>query len=85
MKTKQTEQNTQLELPLGESAFPLVNARRGGKIARARWWFQAMHRVIDAAFDWGAHTQPRPEQGRLGLTSSLAEQFQWSYSSSNSR
>lgn len=28
----------------------------------ARWWFDQMHAVVDRAFEWSRHAQPRPEQ-----------------------
>jgi hypothetical protein len=40
---------------------------RGRRRARARWWFEQMHAVVDRALDWSAAPPARPEQTCLSL------------------
>ena len=56
--------NEQLELGINpnipcRSARP---ARRGGRIARAGWWFTHMRDIVSRAMDWETVGSPRPEQ-----------------------
>ena len=56
--------NEQLELginpdPRYRGAAP---ARRGGRIARAGWWFNQMRNIVSRAMDWETAGSPRPEQ-----------------------
>ncbi|NLH74146.1 MAG: hypothetical protein GX456_13900 [Verrucomicrobia bacterium] len=82
---RKQEQELQLELPLNNPALPHARPMRTNRIARARWWFRAMHRAIEEAFEWTSPVQEGPEQGRLALSPELSEPVPWSYSSSNSR
>ncbi len=56
--------NEQLELGINpdlryRGATP---ARRGGRIARASWWFTQMRNMVSRAMDWETAGSPRPEQ-----------------------
>ena len=57
----------QLELGL-DGAIPPATPRREGRMTRATWWFTQMRRLVNAAVDWEAAPEPRPEQPWLGLT-----------------
>jgi hypothetical protein len=37
-------------------------ARRGGRIARAGWWFMQMREIVERAMDWQSAGQSPPEQ-----------------------
>jgi len=63
-----TEPRQQLELAFAETPPMPPPMPPFGRLARARWWFDQMHRVVDAAFDWRTLPPARPEQGRLDLT-----------------
>ena len=39
----------------------------GFDAARARWWFEQMHRVVDRACDWQPAPPARPDQSYLAL------------------
>ena len=41
--------------------------RRPARPGRARWWFNQMRHVVDAAFDWQPAPPARPEQIYLTL------------------
>jgi predicted double-glycine peptidase len=56
----------QLELTFDACPRTLTTPRRE-RIPGARWWFQQMHAVVDAAFDWTGKPQPRPEQTYMVL------------------
>jgi hypothetical protein len=57
----------QLELSFQETGMKFVRLnRRPHRLARARWWFDQMHAVVDRAFDWSAAPVSRPEQIGLG-------------------
>jgi hypothetical protein len=70
---RKQDRELQLELPLGNPPLPSARPTRENKIARARWWFRAMHRAIDAAFEWTSPVQERLEQGRLALSPELSD------------
>jgi hypothetical protein len=57
----------QLELVFDDSANFRPLLRPSSRRQRARWWFQQMHRVVDAALDWRPTPPARPEQGHLKL------------------
>jgi hypothetical protein len=58
----------QLELSLETPALPTKPRRpRDRRLARAAWWFEQMHAVVDRALDWSPAPPPRPEQIRLSL------------------
>jgi hypothetical protein len=67
-----TDMNTtkmQMELGFDRPAAPLARMNHSGRrLARARWWFEQMHAVVDKAFDWSAAPAPRPEQICLALS-----------------
>lgn len=50
----------QMELGFQGAVRPVYRARQRSR--RAAWWFERMRQVVDAAFDWSAAPQPRPEQ-----------------------
>jgi hypothetical protein len=55
-----------------ELGFEAVRAVRPAsvrqrRLARARWWFAQMHRIVDQACDWPAATATRPAQAYLAL------------------
>lgn len=56
----------QLELGIGANNTPRPGQRPQRKLARARWWFAQMHRVVDEAGRWPAPS-PQAEQELLGL------------------
>ena len=59
---------TQLELSFEASSMKLGRTeQRNGRLARARWWFDQMHAVVDHAFDWSTAPEPRPEQKWMSL------------------
>jgi hypothetical protein len=58
---------TQLELSFESSLRLQPMPPRNRRLARARWWFQQMHAVVDRAFDWSASPLPPPEQTHLSL------------------
>ncbi len=63
----------QLELRFENPGMKLSRLQpRPGRLARARWWFEQMHAVVDRAWDWSASPAERPVQ--IGL--SLAEEPQ---------
>lgn len=64
------KQQMELGFDGGASFQPVIRhvPRRG----RARWWFEQMHRVVDAAFDWRPRPAARPEQVYLPLHPSSA-------------
>ncbi len=67
MKATQ-EIQSQLELSFETTALPLRRGtRRDRRLARARWWFEQMHAVVDRALEWSAPPPPRPEQTTLSL------------------
>ena len=58
----------QLELSFENPALRLARLnRRPRRLARARWWFEQMHSVVDRALDWSAAPVERAEQIHLGL------------------
>jgi hypothetical protein len=58
----------QLELSFNASEVKLIRMNpRHHRLARARWWFDQMHEVVDRAFDWSTGPAPRPEQIGLAL------------------
>jgi hypothetical protein len=68
---KSTDMNTakiQLELSFENPGVKLARLnQRPRRLARAHWWFEQMHAVVDRAFDWSAAPAARPEQVCLGL------------------
>ena len=51
-----------------ESKIRLTHVdQRNRRLARARWWFNQMHTVVDQAFDWSTPPAPPPEQISLTL------------------
>jgi hypothetical protein len=60
----------QLELSLENPALRLARLnQRPRRLARARWWFEQMHSVVDRAFDWSAAPAEQAEQIHLELAS----------------
>jgi hypothetical protein len=58
----------QLELSFETPAFRTGPRRpRDRRLARAGWWFEQMHAVVDRALDWSPAPPARPEQIRLSL------------------
>lgn len=57
----------QLELSLNSSVSFTPAIRRGHRLPRARWWFDRMRAVVNAARDWPPAPLARPEQTDLGL------------------
>ena len=58
----------QLELSFENPGMRLARLnQRPRRLARARWWFEQMHAVVDRAFDWSAAPDARPEQIGLEL------------------
>jgi hypothetical protein len=59
---------TQLELTFEAPTMRIGRMeQRNGRLARARWWFDQMHEVVDRAFDWSTAPAPPPEQTCLTL------------------
>jgi hypothetical protein len=57
-----------MELSLETSALSFQRVRpRDRRLARARWWFEQMHVVVDRAMDWSAPVPPPPRQTALSL------------------
>ncbi|MCI0747042.1 MAG: hypothetical protein L0Y58_16685 [Verrucomicrobia subdivision 3 bacterium] len=54
------------QLDLGFRARP--RPRQQLLRSRAKFWFDQMRRVVDAAVEWKPAPLPRPEQGMLDLT-----------------
>jgi hypothetical protein len=60
----------QLELSFENPTLRLTRLnQRPRRLARARWWFEQMHVVVDRAFDWSAAPVGRAEQTHLALAS----------------
>lgn len=59
----------QLELGLNRTSPIRRHDRRERRAARAEWWFEQMHRVVDAAIDWRPTPPARPQQDYLRLIS----------------
>jgi hypothetical protein len=55
----------QLEMTFNRVQFPRTAAPRRH---RARWWFQQMRQVVEAAVDWKPAPPARPEQTCLSFT-----------------
>ena len=54
--------NEQLELGFNGLPPQTNTPRRGGRIARANWWFAKMREAVASAMDWQTANQPPPEQ-----------------------
>jgi hypothetical protein len=55
--------NEQLEFGINPNLrYQGTKARRGGRTARAVWWFAQMRNIVSRAMDWEAANSPRPEQ-----------------------
>lgn len=57
----------QLELVFDDTARFRPVLRSSPRRQRAQWWFEQMHRAVEAARDWRPAPPPRPEQGHLRL------------------
>jgi hypothetical protein len=57
----------QLEISLKASPCGGRRAARPVRPARAQWWFERMHRVVDAAIEWKAEPKPPVRQALLPL------------------
>jgi hypothetical protein len=58
----------QMELSFEASGVRLGSlGQRPRRLARARWWFEQMHTVVDRAFDWSTGPEPPPQQTYLTL------------------
>ena len=55
----------QLEINLSSSPFGRRGAARQVRPARAQWWFERMHRVVDAAVEWRPEPAARCRQAPL--------------------
>ena len=60
-------QTQQMELTFNAAGSIRRAFHKPSRLARARWWFEQMHRAVDRALDWQPTAQPRPEQVRLEL------------------
>jgi len=61
--------NQQLEIGLKAPACGRPTTLRQRRVARAKWWFSQMRRVVDEATEWKPVTQ-QAEPPRLSLAQS---------------
>lgn len=59
---KTTNQQAQLELGFNGAKSIAGHRRESPRMTRARWWFEQMRHVVDAAMDWEPNGPGRPEQ-----------------------
>ncbi len=57
----------QLEISLLAGPCGRPRAARKVRPIRAQWWFERMHRVVDAAIEWKPASAPAPGQASLPL------------------
>jgi hypothetical protein len=61
--------NKQIEMTLPVPALKKHHRvpAKGERRQKARWWFNQMRMVVDAAFDWKTAPPARPEQTSMAL------------------
>lgn len=62
---KTTNEQSQLELGFKGVRNNAATRHESPRMTRARWWFEQMRHVVDAAMDWEPTGPGRPEQMRF--------------------